>query len=302
MPYLQLALPCTERLQPRCHERALEDVGALAVTLQDAHLDAADEQAIFEPGVGEIPLWDEMTLTALFDADADGLRCWPRWTPGSRTRLVRALRGGRGPGLGTRLARPVPADALRCAHLDRAVEHEVPAEAGGDAAIVRLDPGLAFGSGTHPDHRAVPAVAGRAGGRGRIAGSRVLDPGCGSGILALAALKLGAGTATGVDNDPQAFAGHRRQRRSQRRRHRRLAARGRTTGALPRWWSRTSRLGAGRAGRRPSPSAPRPVAGWRCRASSPARRTRCWRAMPRGSTSSASPARDWVRIDGRRRA
>ena len=51
MPYLQLSLPCTEARQPRV-ERALEDVGALAVTLQDAHLDAVDEQAIFEPGVG----------------------------------------------------------------------------------------------------------------------------------------------------------------------------------------------------------------------------------------------------------
>lgn len=72
MPYLQLSAPCTEALQPRL-ERALEDVGALAVTLQDAHLDAADEQAIFEPGVGEVPLWDEMTLTALFDADTNAL-------------------------------------------------------------------------------------------------------------------------------------------------------------------------------------------------------------------------------------
>ena len=72
MPYLQLTLPCTEAQQPRV-ERALEDVGALAVTLQDAHLDAADEQAIFEPGVGEIPLWDEMTLTALFPDETDAL-------------------------------------------------------------------------------------------------------------------------------------------------------------------------------------------------------------------------------------
>ena len=72
MPYLQLAMPVPLAEQPRV-ERALEDVGALAVTLQDRHLDAADEQAIFEPGVGELPLWDEMTLTALFDADAEPL-------------------------------------------------------------------------------------------------------------------------------------------------------------------------------------------------------------------------------------
>ena len=42
MPYLQLELPCRRDLQPRC-ERALEEAGALSVTLQDAHLDAADE-------------------------------------------------------------------------------------------------------------------------------------------------------------------------------------------------------------------------------------------------------------------
>ena len=72
MPYLQLNLPTREAEQAR-YERALEDVGALAISLQDAHLDAADEQAIFEPGVGEIPLWDEMVLTALFPADTDAL-------------------------------------------------------------------------------------------------------------------------------------------------------------------------------------------------------------------------------------
>src|SRR5262245_52264438 len=72
MPYLELSLPCRESEQPR-YERALDDVGALSVTLQDAHLDEADEQAIFEPGVGELPLWDEMTLTALFDGDTNAL-------------------------------------------------------------------------------------------------------------------------------------------------------------------------------------------------------------------------------------
>ena len=83
--------------------------------------------------------------------------------------------------------------------------HEVPDEAGDDAAIVRLDPGLAFGSGTHPTTalclRWLDALAGE----GALQGQRVLDFGCGSGILALAALKLGAAQAVGVDNDPQAL-------------------------------------------------------------------------------------------------
>jgi ribosomal protein L11 methyltransferase len=83
--------------------------------------------------------------------------------------------------------------------------HDVPSEAGGDAAIVRLDPGLAFGSGTHPTTalclRWLDALAAD----GLLQGQRVLDFGCGSGILALAALKLGAAKAVGVDNDPQAL-------------------------------------------------------------------------------------------------
>ena len=71
MPFLELTLPCTLNLQPR-FERALEDVGALAITMADTHADAPDEQAIFEPGVGEQPLWEELTLTAclLYTSDA----------------------------------------------------------------------------------------------------------------------------------------------------------------------------------------------------------------------------------------
>src|SRR5688572_26672179 len=72
MPFLELTLPCSLAQQPR-FERALEDVGALAVTLADAHADAPDEQAIFEPGVGETPLWDELSLSALFPDDTDAL-------------------------------------------------------------------------------------------------------------------------------------------------------------------------------------------------------------------------------------
>jgi ribosomal protein L11 methyltransferase len=206
MPYLQLELPCRRAMQPRI-ERALEDAGALSVTLQDAHLDAADEQAIFEPGVGETPLWDELQLQALFDGDADALA------------LLAALEAAE-PGFDwsqARFERIADQDWER-AWLDTFQpmrfgertwivpwNHEVPAEAGDDAAIVRLDPGLAFGSGTHPTTalclRWLDALAER----GELQGSDLLDFGCGSGILALAALKLGAARAIGVDNDPQAI-------------------------------------------------------------------------------------------------
>ena len=84
--------------------------------------------------------------------------------------------------------------------------HELPEDAqGADAAIVRLDPGLAFGSGTHPTTALCLRWLDQLADEGRLAGQTVLDFGCGSGILALAALKLGAAAAVGVDNDPQAI-------------------------------------------------------------------------------------------------
>ena len=207
MPYLQLVLPCTEAQQPR-YERALEDLGALAVTLQDAHLDAADEQAIFEPGVGELPLWQEMQLTALFDADTDAL-------------LLLAALEAFDPDLDwSQLRFETIADQdWERAWLDtfqpmRFGTHtwivpwnlELPADADNvDAAVVRLDPGLAFGSGTHATTALCLQWLDALAAGGELQGRTVLDFGCGSGILALAALRLGASRAVGVDNDPQAL-------------------------------------------------------------------------------------------------
>ncbi len=83
---------------------------------------------------------------------------------------------------------------------------DLPEEArGGDAAVVRLDPGLAFGSGTHPTTALCLQWLDALADAGELGGATVLDFGCGSGILALAALKLGAARAVGVDNDPQAL-------------------------------------------------------------------------------------------------
>lgn len=207
MPYLQLSIPCSETTQPR-YERALEDAGALAITLQDAHRDAADEQAIFEPGVGELPLWDAITVSALFPEDTDALALLaaleafdpePVWTQAHFEKIEdqdweRAWMDTFQPmrfGAHTWI---VPWN------------HALPADAEAEgAAIIRLDPGLAFGSGTHPTTalclRWLDALAAR----GELEGRTLLDFGCGSGILALAALKLGAASATGIDNDPQAL-------------------------------------------------------------------------------------------------
>lgn len=75
----------------------------------------------------------------------------------------------------------------------------------GRGAAPRLDPGLAFGSGTHPTTALCLRWLDELASRGELQGRDVLDFGCGSGILALAAIKLGAARAIGVDNDPQAI-------------------------------------------------------------------------------------------------
>jgi ribosomal protein L11 methyltransferase len=207
MPFLELTLPCTEREQPR-YECALEDVGALAVTLADAHADAPDEQAIFEPGVGEQPLWGELVLTALFPAEtppalllhalgaADAELDWSR----AQFREVADQDWER--------AWMDQYEPLRFGKRTWIVpwNHELPNGADApDAAVVRLDPGLAFGSGTHPTTALCLQWLDSLAQDGLLEGTDVLDFGCGSGILALAALKLGAAQAVGVDNDPQAL-------------------------------------------------------------------------------------------------
>ncbi|MGX5729028.1 50S ribosomal protein L11 methyltransferase [Pseudoxanthomonas beigongshangi] len=207
MPYLELTLRCHESEQPR-YENALEDVGALSVTLLDADADTGNERAILEPGVGETPLWHSLVLTALFPADTDAL-------------ILLAALEAFDPSLDWSLAafRTVEDEDWERAWLDQFKpmrfgdrtfivpwNHELPEEArGADAAVVRLDPGLAFGSGTHPTTALCLRWLDGLAHAGELAQRTVLDFGCGSGILALAALKLGAASAVGVDNDPQAL-------------------------------------------------------------------------------------------------
>jgi ribosomal protein L11 methyltransferase len=207
MPYLELSLPCSESQQPR-YENALEDVGALSVTLLDADAETGNERAILEPGVGQTPLWNAMVLTALFPAEADALA------------LLAALESF-DPGLDWSQAsfRGVEDQDWERAWMDQYVplrfgertfivpwNQDLPAEADApDAAVVRLDPGLAFGSGTHPTTALCLRWLDELASQEKLQGKRVLDFGCGSGILALAALKLGAAHAVGVDNDPQAL-------------------------------------------------------------------------------------------------
>jgi ribosomal protein L11 methyltransferase len=201
MPWLELSLTIRAEQQPGT-ESALEELGALAVTMQDADAETPDEQAIFEPGVGELPLWPTITLQALFEADSD------------RRGITEAL-GDLLPWLEPdQLSyREVADQDWERAWMDQFQPMqfgrrlwiypwniEPPAD-DAEAVIVRLDPGLAFGTGTHPTTAlCLEWLDGL-----DLAGKYVLDYGCGSGVLALAALKLGAAHAVGVDNDPQAL-------------------------------------------------------------------------------------------------
>ena len=71
-----------------------------------------------------------------------------------------------------------------------------------DEVVVALDPGMAFGTGLHPTTRLCLAALERVADRGLVTGARALDVGCGSGILAIAAARLGAASVLGVDTDP----------------------------------------------------------------------------------------------------
>jgi ribosomal protein L11 methyltransferase len=200
MPFLELSLAIHRSEQERV-DAALEEVGALAVTLIDADAETPREHAILEPGVGEMPLWDHVALSALFDAGAD------------RAGLVHVLAELLPELTPDRIAfRAVADQDWTRAWMDRYVPMrfgrrlwiypsnvEPPDDPG--IVVVRLDPGLAFGTGTHPT--TALCLDWLDGEDLRDAG--VIDYGCGSGVLAIAALKLGAARASGIDNDPQAL-------------------------------------------------------------------------------------------------
>lgn len=176
-------------------EAALEDLGAGAVTYSDA-----GDSPVLEPAPGETPLWPATLVTALFDDTLDvdalsaGLRAaleldeLPAWrveTLADRAWEREWLRDFRPMRFGKRL-RVCPTGSV--------VEDP-------DAVVLDMDPGLAFGTGTH----ATTALCLEWLDAARIAERRVLDYGCGSGILAIAALLLGAREATATDIDPQAL-------------------------------------------------------------------------------------------------
>jgi ribosomal protein L11 methyltransferase len=177
-------------------EAALLDVGASSITF----LDRGDEP-VLEPLPGEVRLWSDTLVRALFQESSDAAvnlnrlasALGPHVTQTARVRAVKDqiwerawLSGWKSMRFGRRLW-VCPRDA------------EAPHDP--EAVIVRLDPGLAFGTGTHPTTALCLQVLDSM----DLADKTLIDYGCGSGILGLAALKLGAAHVTAVDLDPQAL-------------------------------------------------------------------------------------------------
>ena len=174
---------------------ALMEANAASVTFEDAK-----DQPIFEPELGTTPIWASTKVVGLFDAEVDSAA------------IISFL---------TQMLPEVEASHYKIEQLEdkdwvRAwMDQFKPMQFGErlwivpswceapqpDAVNLMLDPGLAFGTGTHPTtSMCLSWLDGHA-----VAGKSMIDYGCGSGILALAAQKLGAASVCGTDIDPQAI-------------------------------------------------------------------------------------------------
>lgn len=183
---------------------ALLEAGALAVDVADLHAQSDAEQPIFgEPGMALDQRWADSRIAALFDSHVATEDLDVLW---------QSLRDGASDALGPHEFRVVPeTDWVRATQAQFEPIEITPnlwivptwCEPPNAKAInLRVDPGLAFGTGTHPTTRlclqwlsSLP-----------LSDKTVLDYGCGSGILAMAAAALGASNVRGVDIDPQAVA------------------------------------------------------------------------------------------------
>ena len=193
MSWLQLRLAITPEQAPALEDQLLE-LGAVSVTFMDA-----EDQPIFEPDLGTTPLWSNTHLLALFETDTDGeallqhLRLlWQAELPAHELEQIedqdweRSWMDNFHPmRFGQRLW-IVPS------------WHAAPEP---DAVNLLLDPGLAFGTGTHPTTSLCLQWLDAQ----QLQGKTLIDFGCGSGILAIAGLLLGAEHAVGTDIDTQAL-------------------------------------------------------------------------------------------------
>ena len=200
----ELVLRAPEAVVETACDVLMDELGALSVSVEDADAGGQQERPLFgEPGLpAPREAWERSTLRALFEDEQ------------AATQAAAALLAQDGSAqLALQALTPVPdEDWVRLTQSQFApvpvtpqfwivpTWHEVPAQA---TRAIRLDPGLAFGTGTHPTTRmCLRWIAGRD--AAREPWGRVLDYGCGSGILAIAAALHGAREVLAVDIDPAA--------------------------------------------------------------------------------------------------
>lgn len=177
---------------------ALMEQGALSSAIEDAYAGTEQEQAIFgEPGE-PTGIWDNSLLLALFDETTDIEQIIQAACEDVQI-SVPAYQMTEIPEQDWVRITQAQFDPIRISERLWIVPswHDAPDE---QAINLKLDPGLAFGTGSHPTTRLCLQWLDQH----MTSGQTVLDYGCGSGILAIAALKLGAKSADGVDIDPQA--------------------------------------------------------------------------------------------------
>ncbi len=195
MPWIQVKLNATSENAELISDMLVEETGALSVTFLDAK-----DTPIFEPLPGETRLWGETDIVALYDAETD------------MDLVITQLKASTV--LDDNFAYKV--EQLEDKDWEREwMDNFHPMKFGErlwicpswreipepDAINVMLDPGLAFGTGTH----ATTALCLEWLESIDLTGKTVIDFGCGSGILAIAAIKLGAAKVVGIDIDPQAI-------------------------------------------------------------------------------------------------
>ncbi|MFT5421393.1 MAG: ribosomal protein L11 methyltransferase [Candidatus Endobugula sp.] len=217
MPWLQLFAD-TDKHHAAAIEDALLNAGAASVTFKEHIPHGQNENPILEPSLGETPLWQHTRVIGLFDADIN--------TQAINWLLEQQLSLADNSSLRLRWEQLEDKDwerewmqnyhPIQCAeHLWVCPSWIAPPDP--TATNILLDPGLAFGTGTHPttflclQWLAAQALDDAEGNsyrnsyRNNFRNSHIIDYGCGSGILGVAALLLGAQQATGVDIDPQAI-------------------------------------------------------------------------------------------------
>ncbi|WP_299979854.1 50S ribosomal protein L11 methyltransferase [uncultured Pseudoteredinibacter sp.] len=189
MPWLQFKID-SDRNQAEAIEDLMLATGAVSVTLQDNA-----DQPILEPALGETPLWQETRVTGLYEATVDTEAIAKNFSQQNVTGRWEQLEDKDWEREWMKNYHPI-----KCADnfwiCPSWIEPPEP-----EAINLMLDPGLAFGTGTHPTtFLCLQWLA-----QQDIEKQSVIDYGCGSGILAIGALLKGADSAIGVDIDPQAL-------------------------------------------------------------------------------------------------